>query len=128
MYSLNHRLRNPERGVAALRSRTMIPQHENSRLALEEFPNDIRIEIPQLGNLGDRVVALFEARLWRLVRSFETKSATRQVNPLPINESSCSRKGSKEKSPSAGPPRQNSLGVNAEQSTASLWLSNLSKV
>jgi hypothetical protein len=63
----------------------MVPQREDSRLALEEFPNDIRIEIPQLGNLGDRVVALFEARLWRSVRPFEGNSVASQFNRLPVD-------------------------------------------
>jgi hypothetical protein len=41
----------------------VIPQHKDSGLTLEEFPDDIRTKIPQLGNLAHREVSLLKARL-----------------------------------------------------------------
>jgi hypothetical protein len=45
----------------------MIPQHEHARFALEDLPDDIRAQIPHLGNFGHCVMALLKARRRRLV-------------------------------------------------------------
>jgi hypothetical protein len=47
----------------------VIPNYQYPRLAVEEFTDDIGTEIPQLGNLAHRIVALLKARWWRFIRT-----------------------------------------------------------
>ena len=61
----------------------MIPQYEHAGLALEEFPYNIRTEIPQLPNLDHRIVALLKAPMWRWIRVVEAEGVTSQTRKLP---------------------------------------------
>jgi hypothetical protein len=69
MNTLDHRLRNPQRAIPTLVSRSVTPQHEDSWFPLEEFSDDIRAEVPQLPNLAYREMALFKARRRRFIRT-----------------------------------------------------------
>lgn len=60
----------------------MIPQHQDSWLTLEEFPDNISTEVPQFGNFCHRVMAFLETILRRLVRTVYTDSAATQARRL----------------------------------------------
>ena len=74
MHALQDRLWNPQCMVPTLAPRPITPKDQDPRLILKEFSHDISTEIPKLGNLAHREVALLKARGWRLALTIETDS------------------------------------------------------
>jgi hypothetical protein len=54
--------------VSTLPLRPITPKNQDPRLILKESSYDISTEIPKLGNLAHREVALLKARQWRWIR------------------------------------------------------------
>jgi hypothetical protein len=60
----------------------VVPDHQHTRLTLKLPPHHIVAEVPNFSDLGDREMALFEARPWRLFRTVESDSVPSQARRL----------------------------------------------
>jgi hypothetical protein len=58
MNTFHHGVRNPQRNISPLVTRTSISEHKDTRLILEEFANFIGTQVPHFGDFRNGIVPL----------------------------------------------------------------------